>query len=346
MRVAKLKKKNVIEFLREISEFGEVYGPVKKVDSYIFAKEEPERFSFDALRTIISPKKFFTPPKEKMFSFKNGEWITDEDDLDKKRIIFGLHPCDIHGILILDRLFLEQYPDPYYQRRRNNTAIIGLSCEPDDKCFCRSTHTDYVEEGFDLALSDIGDEYLVWIGSSLGDDLQKLAEGLIEEKVDEKDITKYIEWRRKRDKLFKLDIDLTAMPDIFEISYNEEIWEKLGKYCISCGQCSMVCPTCNCYDVEDNYRFGKDIERLRHWDSCNFREYSLVAGGHNFREARSERLKLWYTHKLAGFMSIFGKPACVGCGRCIETCPVGINVPNVVKALKREKVEALWSKEG
>jgi len=343
MRVVKLKKKNLVPFLRKLEEFGEVWGPVKKGDRYVYAHTDPENFDLKALRTIIPPKKFFVPPRFRMFTFKEDEWNEEIDT--KKRILFGLHPCDIHGILILDKLFLSNYPDPYYKTRRENTAIIGLSCEPDDKCFCKSTNTHSVEEGFDLALSDIGNEYLVWIGSSLGDDLQKMGEDLIDEDVTEEDIKKYIEWRKKRDGMFRTDIDLTAMPDIFEISYNSPIWEKLGEYCLSCGQCSMVCPTCNCYDVEDNYRVGSEIERNRHWDSCMFREYSLVAGGHNFREARSERLKLFYTHKLAGYMSIFGKPACVGCGRCADTCPVGINVPNVARALKGEKVDAIWAKE-
>ena len=343
MRVVKLKKKDLVPFLRKLEEFGEVWGPVKRGDKFVYQHTDPENFDLKALRTIIPPKKFFVPPRFRMFRFKGDEW--EEDKVSEKRILFGLHPCDIHGILILDKLFLANYTDPYYKARRENTAIIGLSCEPDDKCFCKATNTHSVEEGFDLALSDIGDEYLVWIGSSLGDDLQKMGQEFIDEDVSEKDIEKYIDWRKKRDAKFRTDIDLTAMPDIFEISYNSPLWEKLGEFCLSCGQCSMVCPTCNCYNMEDTYRIGKDIERIRHWDSCTFKEYSMVAGGHNFREARSARLKLYYTHKLAGFMSVFGKPSCVGCGRCEVTCPVGINVPNVAKALKDEKVDTIWAKE-
>jgi len=343
MRVVKLKKNKLVDFLRRLEDYGEVWGPVKKGDKFVYAHTDPSEFDLTALRTIIPAKKFFVPSRFRMFTFKEGEW--DEEYDEKKRILFGLHPCDINGILILDKLFLSNAPDPYYKKRRGNTAIIGLSCEPDDKCFCKSTHTDYVEEGFDLALTDIGGEYLIWIGSSLGDDLQKLGADLINENVTQNEIKKYVDWRKKREKMFKLDVDLTAMPDIFEISYNSPLWERLGEYCLSCGQCTMVCPTCNCFDIEDNYKIGDEIERARHWDSCMFKEYSMVADGHNFREARSERLKLWYTHKLAGYMSIFGKPACVGCGRCVDTCPVDINVPNVARALKGEKVDSIWNRE-
>ncbi len=344
MRVIKLDKTKLVEYLRSLEEWGEVWGPVRKGEKFVFAKKDPSEFDLTARRTILPPKKFFVPPRFTMFSYRDGRWEEEFDE--SRRIIFGLHPCDIFGILILDRLFMEHYPDPYYIKRRKNTAILGFSCLPDEKCFCIATNTHSVEEGFDLFFSDVeGEFYLVWVGSSLGDDLTRIREDLFDEDVTEEDIERYIEWRRKRDKMFKTDLDLTGMPEIVEISYKRPIWEKMGEACLSCGSCSMVCPTCNCYNVVDeNVFYEERIKRDRHWDSCMFKEYSLVAGGHNFREKRSDRLKLFYTHKLTGFMSQFGKPACVGCGRCVDACPVGINVPNVAKALKGEKVDAIWAR--
>jgi sulfhydrogenase subunit beta (sulfur reductase) len=107
----------------------------------------------------------------------------------------------------------------------------------------------------------------------------------------------------------------------------------------------MVCPTCNCYNVSDKLFLGKKPgERLRFWDSCTLPEYSQVGSGENFREHKSDRLKLWYTHKLQAYVSKFGKPSCVGCGRCIATCPVNINVKTIAKALAGEDVEAFWQR--
>ncbi|MCK4232467.1 4Fe-4S dicluster domain-containing protein, partial [candidate division WOR-3 bacterium] len=188
--------------------------------------------------------------------------------------------------------------------------------------------------------NELGDEYLVWVGSSLGDDLVRLNLDLFNEEIDAQDLQKYLEWRRKRDSRYKLNFDLTGMPDIMELSWDSDLWQELADKCLACGACSMVCPTCNCYNIRDVSDLSLESGvRERHWDSCMNKEYALVAGGHNFREARAERLKLYYTHKLKAFITEYGKPSCVGCGRCIDTCPVNINVAEVIRALKGQEVK-------
>ncbi len=338
MKVLKLPKDKLYDYLEILKQWGELWGPVRKGEKYVYAKlDDVRKIALEALRTIIPPKKFFIPPRHPIFKIKDHEY--QEIIEDKKRILFGLHPCDIHGLLILDQVYLQRFPDPFYKKRRENTAIIGLSCIPDDKCLAKSTNTHFVEQGFDLAFTDLDDYYIVWVGSSLGDDLVRLALDIFDEQITSDDLNRYIEWRKKRDASYKLCFDLTGMPDIIELSWDSKIWGEFGEKCLSCGACSMACPTCNCYNVRDVISVsGEEIIRERYWDSCVFKEYAMVAGGHNFREARSERIKLWYTHKLQAFADIYGKPACVGCGRCIDTCPVEINVANVIKALKGEEV--------
>ncbi|MCD6454156.1 MAG: 4Fe-4S dicluster domain-containing protein [Candidatus Aminicenantes bacterium] len=342
MRVFKLKRENFLPFLKGLEKFGELWGPVKKGENYVYAKEDPEKFELKALRTIIPAKKFFIPKNSTILKFKNGEWKEHYEV--RKRVIFGLHPCELNGLNIYHRFYTRLYPDPYYLKARENTLIVGLSCMPDDKCFCFATKTSTVDEGFDLFLTDLEDKFLLWIGSPKGEDAIRTLSEFLEE-VSQKDIDDYIAWRKRRDRAFKLDIDLEGMPEIVTFSYDSPIWEKMGDACLSCGTCTMVCPTCTCFDIDDEYDIRQDeMNRQRFWYSCVFREYSMVAGGHNFREAKSERLKLWYTHKLVGFMSEYGSPACVGCGRCIASCPVGINVLSVVKALRKEKTDAFWKR--
>jgi sulfhydrogenase subunit beta (sulfur reductase) len=358
MKVAKILKDKVPDFTQLVSSKWELWGPVRTKGNHLSKPEDTQKththvyrrvtkfseLDLAATRTIIPPKLFFHPPHFNMFKFSLDGYSEELDNI-PSRVIFGLHPCDIHGLLILDKLFSREFPDPYWLMRREKSVIIGHSCVPDDKCFCLSTGTHVVEEGYDLFFTDLGDSYLVWIGSSKGDDLYRMAPHLFEENVDIKDIEKFIEWQKWRESQFTLDIDFTALPDIMELKYNDPLWEEMALSCLSCGSCSMVCPTCNCYNVSDCFYMHNDEgERTRYWDSCMLKEYSLVAGGHDFREKRSDRLKLWYTHKLQAFISAFGKFSCVGCGRCIETCPVDINVKTVATSIRGDKVDAFWKR--
>ena len=358
MKVLKIAKNKVPEFVDAIQTYGEVWGPVKsKGNDNALQKPGPRKeyhvydrvrhfseLELSVTRTVIPPKSFFHPPNFNMFKFDTHGYAEDFSRVTPK-ILFGVHPCDIHGLLILDKLFSRQYPDPYWQVRRDKTFIIGHSCVPDEKCFCASTRTLTVEEGFDLFFSDLGEFYLVWVGSSKGDDLYRLKAELFQDTVKVEDIQKFIEWKEWRDGLFKLSLPFTVLPDLMELKYNDPLWEEVAQSCLACGSCSMVCPTCNCYNVTDRiYIHNDEGERRRNWDSCTLGEYSLVAGGHNFRQKKSDRLKLWYTHKLQAFISAYGRYACVGCGRCINTCPVDINVETVAKTLDGQKVDAFWKR--
>lgn len=341
MIAMKMKKENLNDFLEAIKPFGTLWGPVKNGDNFSLEKiDDYSKLDLTALRTKIPFKKLLTPPKFSMFSFNMEDSKPAFDD-PQKRIIFGLHPCDLHGLMIMDNFFNMHYPDPYYLERRRRTAIIGLSCIPDEKCFCKTTNTHYAEGGFDLALTDLEDFFIIWVGSSLGDDMIRECPQLVNENVDHDDLSKYIQWRQHRESSFKMEMDFTGMPSIMELSWDNPLWEELGEKCLSCGACTIVCPTCPCFNVFDEINLKQtEGRRIRQWDSCMFREYSMVAGGHNFRESRAERLKLRFTHKLQAFVGKFGEPACVGCGRCIDTCPVDIDIRTVGMRLKGEEVMA------
>ena len=339
MMILKMKKEDLSVFLDSIKEWGELWGPVKKEGKTTYAKVDAlSQMDLKATRTTIPPKKFLYPPRFTMFDYDEDGYVERTGDV-PKRILFGIHPCDIHGILIMDKLFLEKFNDPYYKERREKTLLLGHSCIPDDKCMCFATDTDFIAEGFDLFFTDLKMFYLVWVGSTKGHDLVRMRPELFSRGIDKNDIINYTEYRKWMSAQYKAKVDFTGMPDVFELGYNSAVWDQLAEKCLSCGQCSMVCPTCNCYNVVDEVELGSmEGTRDRFWDSCMLREYSLVAGGHNFRDKRADRLRLWYTHKLQAFIGEFGKPACVGCGRCVTTCPVDINVVTVSNALKEQEV--------
>lgn len=340
MRTLKLKKGNLSKFLSKVKEEGEFWGPKRKGEVYIYDRiDDLKDLIKKPVTTFLPIKKLFLPPRLKMFQY-DGETYKESCDSEKQRIVYGVPSCEIHALLIFDRVFGHIYKDPYYFRQRENTVIIALSCIPCSNCFCQSTGTQVINEGFDLALTELDNFYLVWVGTSKGDDLIRVAPELFDNVVTQDDIQKFIRWRAMKDTKFGETIDFVILPDIMDLNYNSPIWEEFGEKCLSCGACSMVCPTCNCYNVIDEIGLkDSSVDRERYWDSCMFKEYSMVAGGHNFRESKAERLKLWYTHKLKSFTGAFGKPSCVGCGRCVTTCPVDINVLSVVKALLTGKVD-------
>jgi sulfhydrogenase subunit beta (sulfur reductase) len=333
-----MDKDNLDCFLTETSSFGELWGPNKKDGKFIYGKidDRNELYLGDQI-PMIPPKKLFQPPTFDMFRFTEKEFAPNYDWI-KDRVLFGIHPCDIHGLMILDKFFSQTPADPYWTKSRQKTIIIGYSCIPCESCLCKSTGTDIVHEGFDLFFTDLEDFYLVWVGSSVGDDMTKVRQDIFQEKVEKDDIKKYFEWRTKRDSCFVKDFEFKNLPDMMELSYASKVWDGFGDKCLSCGQCTMVCPTCNCYDAWDQIELSPEFKgsRVRRWDSCMFGDYSSVAGGQNFRGKRPDRLKLWYTHKLRAYESEAdrpGKPSCVGCGRCVQTCPVDINVLTVSEAL-------------
>lgn len=336
MKTLKLPKSNLDFFAAVLQQFGEVHAPVAKGDGFAF--QPLERWSdarLDYVRTILPPKKYFLPPKEELFTYDVNGYEPSVTGLEKRIVLFGVHACDVYGLNLLDEVFAEgKYPDPYYKARRRNVALIGIDCTPDEHCFCRSMHADFVEKGFDLFLEDIGDYYFTFVGTALGDDMV-LATGSLFEEVTQADVNEYKRRLETKRQSFGLEVDTRDLPEILEMEYGSELWEELGSKCLGCGSCTMVCPTCYCYDVQDTVALGECAgSRERCWDACLFSSHARVAGGENFREAQSDRIKFWYYHKQRGFVAEYGRPACVGCGRCITACPADIHVVEVLNRIR------------
>ncbi len=336
MKVLKLPKTQLDFFAAVLQQFGEVHAPVERGGGFSF--QRLERWSdarLEYTRTLLPPKKYLLPPEETLFRWDRNGYTAETEGLDRRIVLFGVHACDIYGMNILGDVFEGGTPDPYFAARRRNLAVIGIDCTPDERCFCRSMRADFVDHGFDLFLYDIGDAYLTLVGTALGDDMV-LATGPLFTEPSRQDVEEYKRRSGSRRSEYLLDVQIQDLPEIFEMEYGSDIWQELGERCLACGACSVVCPTCYCFDVRDSAEPGCDAgERCRSWDSCLYSSHALVAGGENFREGRADRIKFRFYHKQRGFVAEYGRPSCVGCGRCIESCPVGIDIVEVIDRLRR-----------
>jgi sulfhydrogenase subunit beta (sulfur reductase) len=337
MKILKLPKEQLDFFASVLQQFGEVHAPVRTKGGYSFkALDRWSEACLDYPRTIMPPRKYLLPPRETMLTYRKADgYVAGSEGLNRKLVLFGVHACDIYSFNILDQVFIEgPFPDPYYRTRRQHVAVIGIDCEPDPHCFCHSMRADFVDHGFDLFFNDIGDHYLVMVATALGDDMV-LATGPLFTPVTDADIAEYKRRSALKKTKYQLDVELRDLPEIFELEYGSDIWEELGRKCLACGNCSNICPTCYCFDVQDEVVLGStEGPRVRRADTCLYSQHAAVAGGENFRHTQASRIKFRFYHKQRGFVAEYGRPSCVGCGRCIVACPVDIHVVEVINRLR------------
>lgn len=338
MQTLRMNTENLPEFLEALKDWGKLWAPVER-EKKVFSLEPIDDVSKarpDALTTIVPFKKLLLKPRFTMMEGPPGGTVKDSRDNDAgPQVFFGAHACDIHSLKILDLLYLSDFVDPYYARNREQLTVVGYGCWPDEQCFCDSMDTSSADDGFDLFLSPLEGRYLVAINTSRGDDIVRATPHLFEEDSPE-DAQDYLAYLKRRKEAFTLKMDVDDLPYILELKKDDPVWDELGKKCLCCGSCSMVCPTCSCFNVIDELHEDGIARRVRVWDACLFRDYAVVAGGHNFRKDRADRVKHRYYHKQEAFVRKFGMPSCVGCGRCIEYCPTGINVVEVFQHVRGE----------
>ena len=287
-------------------------------------------------------KQFLHPPRLRLWRARRGQngdglEITEEPTDAPRYAFFGVRSCELHAIAIQDQVFLPgAHPDLSYAARREDALLVAVNCgEPSGTCFCTSMGTGpKASAGYDLALTEVldagGHRFVVEVGSDRG----ALVLGGVPHRAadaadarDAEEVTAYAVARMGRE---MPQVDLRAL---LYANYEHPRWDDVAERCLTCGNCTMVCPTCFCTSVEDTADLaGEEAERWRRWESCFSVQFSHVTGGEARLSPRS-RYRQWMTHKLATWFDQFGTSGCVGCGRCITWCPVGIDITEEVSAI-------------
>jgi sulfhydrogenase subunit beta (sulfur reductase) len=304
-------------------------------------KRRPDEALFGYAVGPHSWKKFYYPSVERLYKAElnsDGFRIIPEPQDTKKYALIGVRACELRAISIQDKVFTGgQYVDPVYKRRRSNLFIVAVNCGvAGGTCFCASMGTGpKASAGYDLALTEMLDNgrhcFFVEVGSKngaeiLGEIPSRPAAG--DEKLAADRIVNETSRRMGR------SMDAVGLKELLYRNYEHPRWDDVATRCLTCANCTMVCPTCFCTTVEDVTDLtGEHAERWRTWDSCFTMDFSHIHGG-SVRATTKSRYRQWMTHKLATWIDQFGESGCVGCGRCITWCPVGIDITEEVRAIR------------
>ena len=330
MSLYKISQESIQEWVSQLISEQTVYGPVRYRDKFVYNRLHDGselRLDFDV--TVQPPKRYFLPVRETLLYCNDQqeyESVVDSTPF----VLFGVHPYDVAAISQLDELFQVDHYDIHYMQRRNKATIVACDVFfPSKNVFAACMGTATVDEGFDILLTYVGGNYVVDVRSAKGEQLARKITA--PQRAD-----KYLLERREQawEDLQRflcrhaLHCKPEELPELLDRSYQHPVWEEQAKKCYSCGSCTMVCPTCYCFDVQDDPDWDlKGARRERIWDSCQLEDFAIVAGNHNFRGTRKERFRHRYYRKGKYLWDRMGQIACVGCGRCITACTANIANP-------------------
>ncbi len=333
-----IEKTALDEFIKDLSKNYSVIAP-REVEGMVLFGElgEGEKPVMGFLNSRQSPKEIFFPQTECLMHYEgviDTREPNNEENNGKERIILGIRPCDTASILILDKLFVnDEFVDPYYKQLRDHTLIIGYGCNaPRSTCFCSSLGGGpFVTKGTDAFITDVGDGYFIEAITDKGDTLiASLPDASSEMAGKKKEVEK------KAQGTLKEKLDTKDIPSKLQGMFEHDIWEEISAPCLGCGVCTYLCPTCHCFDIQDE-TIGQKGRRIKNWDSCMFPLFTLHGSGHQPRELRYQRMRQRIMHKFNYYVENFGIIACSGCGRCITECPVNIDVREILKKIKEAK---------
>ena len=334
----KIAKSNLPALFRTIAEAKELYLPIQTAGQVNFGPWSADTdVDIETLKSVKSPKDVFFPQSETMMKFKTeGKSIEVVDVREEKKpfVLFGVRACDFKAFDVLDRVFLADPVDTYYQSRREAGVIVTLACSrPEESCFCKAFGIDAAEPMGDIT-AWMDENYLYWrANTEKGKALTASVSELFEEGGD-KQVNKQQEKTREIiEKLPFSQLDLSRfkgenLNELFEAPE----WQTLSEACLGCGACTFVCPTCQCFDIRD-FKTKEGVIRYRCWDSCMYSDFTLMAAA-NSRTTQLQRYRQRFMHKLVYYPAQHeGLYSCVGCGRCVNKCPQRLNIVKVIKTL-------------
>ncbi len=341
-----LKKDKLDAFIQQLKSEYRLYAPLENGAEVEWAEvEQGEDLIFDFFNSSLSPKKFFFPQTECLMHFRNdsheekGMLMEPEAGLDRLRVLFNIRPCDAKALAVLDKVFErdEESLDVYWKDKREKTLLVGLACtDPCPTCFCTSVNCGpHHEEGLDILQVDLGDRLLLKGITEKGEQLLKDMDQAVAEDVQAaKDQKEQAEGAITSD----LEMDRIDTRQTLEV-YDQAMWDRVCESCINCGTCTFYCPTCHCFDIQDETQ-GKYGRRVRNWDTCMSWLFTHHTSGHNPRGTKKDRVRQRFMHKFKYMpLKLAGSIGCVGCGRCTQRCPVNIDIRDVVNSMNEEALE-------
>lgn len=318
----RLKKENLIQALSLLMKDAKIITPSSDGDIVAFVPWDGRTIPCLEGNSKLPPKDVLFPKTEKMYRYDTKNGSISELVPGESLVIFGIRPCDVVGISNMDKVFLEDgYTDSYYRQRRNALTLISVGCSaPARTCFCDSIGGSPNEAPCaDVMMNDDGEAFTVAASTPKGENILKVWKTLLSESKEggKKAVCSLkVNWHR-------------GIPEKLLGMFDDPIWADLSRGCLGCGICTYVCPTCYCFDIGQETH-GIKGTAFRCWDSCMFSDYTRMAGGHNPRPTKKERLRNRYMHKFTYFNSRHGKTLCVGCGRCIASCPANLDISEFI----------------
>jgi len=314
----------------------DIYVPQKAYERfYEFRPWEPGTdiaWDYDMAYTPL--KRFFLPPEEDLIKFDLRDYAASSVIQAPKQLLFGVHPYDIKAINQLDQLMDMSSTDVNYRKRRDNTVVIGLEpLQVAETAFWAGVNASEVDMGYDLFWTRISPgAFYVQVGSGHGEELLHANGKVVEASPAEKEAARRMHAQTlKAAASSSLSFSWKDIPKVMEAGYDSPLWRERAKKCLSCGSCNLVCPTCYCFDiqdeVDDRLQTGR---RYRMWDGCMLEGFTRIAGDHNFRERPWQRYRHRYMRKGKYIFDKLGELGCVGCGRCVRACTARIANPKAV----------------
>jgi sulfhydrogenase subunit beta (sulfur reductase) len=331
-----LPKDRLLAFLDQLCQDYEIIAPVMEKDFLRFERiKQAKEVILNFSNTIRPPKEFFFPQTECLFCSSDTDQkmgvIESPVANSYPRILFGVRPCDARSFHLLDQVFQgDAFPDPYYTDRRGRTLVVSLGCnQPSQTCFCSSVGgSPFDETGSDLMLIETNGGYVVKLVSRRGEEFGSAYQVFLEE-LSESIRTDAKNTINKAQDSMPVFVDSQAVITKLRQVIDADFWESIYEKCVGCSICAYLCPTCHCFDITDEAIASKTA-RLRTWDACAFPLFTLEASGFNPRPTQKERLKNRIMHKFAYFPENLSQIGCVGCGRCVNECPVNLDIRQVL----------------
>ena len=334
-----IKKDQISDFIQHLLQKYTLWGPVNE-DNVIVYKHinSPQEITLDFFKVKIPPKTIVFPQTETLVRYCKEKDIAVETPPPPKKntVIFGIRPCDAKSLLLLDTVFMSDCEDPFYALKRNTTLSVGFTCStPPANCFCSSVG-GYPDDtkGLDILLTDLTDTYYTEIITEKGEQLIKDFKGFTP--ATEQDTKKKNTICTRAKKEIKRQVSVEHIDTILDAIFNSPYWETIAQRCIGCGICTFLCPTCHCFDIQDETSQNKGA-RVRIWDSCMYPEYSCQASGYNPRAIQMNRVRNRIYHKFNYLLKNNQVLGCVGCGRCIDECPVHIDIIEIITKAREVK---------